>query len=184
MTPTRVRSTCLGARRIETIMHKSPHVTSGLHVARATFLLGLFVLPMTTHPLQAQEQRFVNPLPGARVGDGFGEQTPLQGTVRAHNGIDLVAPRGTPVQAAAAGTVELATSQRGYGNLVVIDHGAGYKTYYAHLDSIEVERGQLIRPTQTIGTVGSSGWATFVHLHFEVWYEDAPTSPHPFVAEW
>ena len=135
-------------------------------------------------PLGAQELHLGNPLPGARVADGFVEGAPLQGTVRPHHGIDLVAPRGTPVQAAAAGTVELATSQRGYGNLVVIDHGAGYKTYYAHLDSIEVERGQLIRPTQPIGTVGSSGWSTFAHLHFEVWYRDAPTSPHRFVAEW
>ena len=54
-----------------------------------------------------------------------------------HNGIDLAAPRGTPVPAAPAGTVELATWQQGYGNLVVIDHGAGYITYYAHLDSLQ-----------------------------------------------
>ena len=94
--------------------------------------------------------------------------------VRNHDGIDLTAPRGTPVQTAAAGTVELAAWQQGYGNLVVIDHGSEYKTHYAHLDSISVEVGQLITRTQPIGTVGSSGWATSVHLHFEVWYQDAP----------
>ena len=104
--------------------------------------------------------------------------------MRIHEGIDLAAPRGTSVQAAAAGTVELATSKLGYGNLVVIDHGAGYKTYYAHLDSIAVEQGQLITQVQPVGTVGSSGWASFEHLHFEVRYQDAPTSPHPFIAEW
>ncbi len=167
-------------------MQEPPHVTSPSHVSWAGALLSvLFVLPMTTHYAGAQELRIVNPLPGARVAGQYGErESDRFAARRPHEGIDLAASRGTPVQAAAAGTVELATSKLGYGNLVVIDHGAGYKTYYAHLDSIAVEQGQLIRPAQPIGTVGSTGFATSVHLHFEVWYQDAPTSPHRFIAEW
>ena len=72
------------------------------------------------------------------------------------------------VQAAVGGTVELASWQLPWGNLVVIDHGAEYKTYYAQLDSIAVERGQLIVRTQSIGKVGSTGHATSAQLHFEV----------------
>ncbi len=147
--------------------------------------MGLFVLPVAACSAGIQEMSIVNPLPGAPVAEQYVERkSDPFAAPRLHKGIDLAAPRGTPVQAAAAGTVELATSKLGYGNLVVIDHGAGYKTYYAHLDSIAVEPGQLITQTQLVGTVGSSGFASFVHLHFEVWYQDDATSPHPFVTEW
>ncbi len=168
-------------------MMKNPsHVALASHVSWAGALLSvLFVLPMTTHYAGAQQLRIVNPLPGARVAGQYGErESDRFAARRPHEGIDLAASRSTPVQAAAAGTVELATAKIGYGNLVIIDHGAGYKTYYAHLDSIAVEPGQLIRQTQPIGTVGSTGWASSVHLHFEVRYQDEATSPHPFVAEW
>ena len=174
-------------------MMKAIHVTTATHVSRTAACLLVLLVVLTgacrhsalvarDDVARVQQLRLVNPIPGARVAAPYEERT--LPNHRKHSGIDLVAPRGTPVQAAAAGTVELATSQQGHGNLVVINHGVDYKTYYAHLDSITVEEGQLISPAQPIGTVGSTGWATNAHLHFEVWHQDAPTSPHRFVAEW
>ena len=127
----------------------------------------------------------MNPLPGAQVGAGYSPRVhPLFDHERPHDGIDLGASRGTPVLAAAAGNVQTASPRIGYGNFVVIDHGAGYITRYAHLDSIGVEPGQLVRPGQPIGTVGSTGYATTDHLHFEILLEGDALSPHSFVAEW
>ena len=176
----------LSARSAPSGRMRRTRVTSASHLSWAgTLLLGLFVLPMAAHPAGAQELHIVNPLPDAQVGAGYGWRVhPRFGRNMPHEGIDLVASRGTPVLAAAAGTVQTVSPQIGYGNLVVIDHGAGYKTRYAHLDSIAVEPGQLVRPGQPIGTVGSTGWATYDHLHFEVLLQGDAMSPHPFVAEW
>ena len=168
-------------------MQKTPHVTSASQVSWAgALLLGLFVLPMAAHLAETQELDIVNPLPGAQVGAGYGPRVnPIFQELRPLDGIDLIASRGTPVRAAAAGTVQTAgTRFIGYGNMIIIDHGAGYATRYAHMDSIAVEPGQLVRPGQPIGTVGSTGFATEVHLHFEVLLQGDAVSPHPFVAEW
>ncbi len=154
-------------------------------IARAALALGILV-PMAACSVGVQELSIVNPLPGAQVGAGYALSRvhPLFNERRPQEGIDLVAFRGTPVLAAAAGTVESTGSKIGYGTIVTIDHGAGYITRYAHLDSITVEQGQLITQTQPVGTVGSSGYATTEHLHFEVLYQGDAMSPHPFIAEW
>ena len=145
----------------------------------------VFLLPMVAHAQEQEELRIENPLPGAQVGAGYGPRVhPLFNERRPHDGIDLIASLGTPVQAAAAGTVEFTGLKIGYGTIVIIDHGAGYITRYAHLDSITVEQGQLITQTQQIGTVGWTGWATYDHLHFEILLQGDAVSPHPFVAEW
>ncbi len=146
----------------------------------------VFLLPIVAQAQEQEELRIENPLPGAQVGAGYALSRlhPLFNERRPHEGIDLDAIRGTPVLAAAAGTVESTGSKIGYGTVVVIDHGAGYITRYAHLDSITVEQGQLITQTQQIGTVGRSGWATYHHLHFEVLFQGVATDPRPFVAEW
>ena len=168
-------------------MQQNPHVTSASHLSWArALLLGLFVLPVAACSVGVQELSIVNPLPGSQVGDGYAWSRvhPLFNERRPHEGLDLDAFRGTPVLAAAAGTVEFTGSKIGYGTIVVIDHGAGYITRYAHLDSITVEQGQLITQTQQIGTVGSTGWATYDHLHFEVLLQGDALSPHPFLGEW
>ena len=154
-------------------------------IAPATLAFG-FLLPMVGCSVGIQELSIVNPLPGAQVGAGYASSRvhPLLNERRPHDGIDLDAFRGTPVLAAAAGTVEFTGSKIGYGTIVIIDHGAGYMTLYAHLDSITVEQGQLITQTQQIGTVGSTGWSTYDHLHFEILLQGDAMSPHPFVAEW
>jgi hypothetical protein len=86
---------------------------------------------------------------------------------RLHAGIDISAPRGTPVRAAAAGQILLVRRQNGYGKMIVIEHGIDRQTVYGHLDSYSVSEGDVVRAGDVIGTVGKTGRATGFHLHFE-----------------
>ena len=86
---------------------------------------------------------------------------------RAHLGTDFAAATGTPARTVGDGVVEFAGVQNGYGNVVFIKHRNGHETVYAHLSKILVQRGQAVDQGQTIGLVGSTGWATGPHLHFE-----------------
>ena len=94
-----------------------------------------------------------------------------------HPGIDIGAPMGTPIKAAASGTVLVASYNGGYGNLVVIDHGNGIATAYAHQSQIAVSVGQNVSQGQVIGYVGSTGFSTGPHLHFEVRVNGTPVDP-------
>lgn len=106
------------------------------------------------------------PLSGFRITTYFGERGVFQ---RFHTGIDLAAAYGTPIVAAKAGQVEVAGwSSVGYGFHVVLDHGGGVETLYAHMSRIAVRAGQWVEAGQVIGYVGSTGWSTGPHLHFEV----------------
>jgi len=96
---------------------------------------------------------------------------------RMHEGIDIAAPSGTPIAAAAAGTVIYAGWMGGYGNLVVLDHGNGLATAYGHQSSIAVANGQTVAQGQVVGYVGSTGHSTGPHLHFEVRVNGAPVDP-------
>jgi murein DD-endopeptidase MepM/ murein hydrolase activator NlpD len=87
---------------------------------------------------------------------------------KAHDGIDIAAPRGAEVRAAADGEVLYAQSRGGYGNLVLIRHAGGLITVYAHNERLLVRRGARVRAGQVIAKVGSSGAASGPHLHFEV----------------
>ena len=87
---------------------------------------------------------------------------------RVHAGIDLRAPRGTPIRAAAAGRVKFSGYNRGYGQMIVIDHGAGLETAYAHNQRNMVQKGQRVQQGMTIATVGNTGNATGYHVHFEI----------------
>ena len=98
-----------------------------------------------------------------------------------HQGIDVSAPRGTPVYATASGRVVFAGRQGAYGNLVVIDHGNGYETLYAHLDRIGVRRGWAVRRGEPIGRVGRTGRATGYHVHYEIRRDGQPLDPAPFM---
>jgi len=85
-----------------------------------------------------------------------------------HSGADMIAPRGAPIFAAEHGTVTFAGAYAGYGNIVMIDHGNGLQTYYAHCDTMNVSAGQTVSRGQQIATVGSTGRSSAFHLHFEV----------------
>jgi murein DD-endopeptidase MepM/ murein hydrolase activator NlpD len=108
------------------------------------------------------------PVDGGVLTSGFGlRQHPITGEDEEHSGIDIAAPQGTPVLAAAAGRVEFAGEQGDYGNLVIITHADGSQTYYGHLAEIAVSEGSLVNSGQKLGTVGSTGTSTGPHLHFE-----------------
>lgn len=125
--------------------------------------------------------RFIWPLRG-RLTSPFGPRThPIYGTPDFHSGVDLAVPVGTPVHAAAPGTVIWAAARGGYGLLVVIDHGDGYSTYYAHLSRILVEVGQFVEVGQVIALSGNTGLSTGPHLHFEIREQGQPLNPLPFL---
>jgi murein DD-endopeptidase MepM/ murein hydrolase activator NlpD len=109
-----------------------------------------------------------SPLAFSRVSSGFAMRMhPIHQTWRAHLGVDYAAAAGTPVRAVSEGAVEFAGVQGGYGNVVVVRHGNNRSTLYAHLSRIGVQKGQHISQGQPLGQVGSTGWATGPHLHFE-----------------
>ncbi|MFC7540818.1 peptidoglycan DD-metalloendopeptidase family protein [Siccirubricoccus deserti] len=111
------------------------------------------------------------PLDGAEVTSGFGMRShPVLGFTRMHQGIDFAAPRGTPVFAAADGTVEYVGFAGGYGRTIRLSHAGGTETRYAHLSSTMrgLKPGTRVRQGEVIGKVGSTGLATGPHLHFEI----------------
>ena len=113
---------------------------------------------------------------------GFGPRVhPIFGTVRQHNGIDLGGNTGDRVRAARSGEVILAGQRGGFGNTIVIYHGLGYSTLYAHLSRIEVSEGQNVQSGDRIGAIGSTGWSTGPHLHFELRIDGGAVDPTPFL---
>lgn len=109
-----------------------------------------------------------SPMEFSRVTSGFKiRMHPILQTMRAHLGIDYGAPTGTPVRSIGKGLVEFAGSQNGFGNVVFVKHDKQNLTVYAHLSRIDVRKGQTIDQGQKLGAVGSTGWATGPHLHFE-----------------
>ncbi len=121
------------------------------------------------------------PVPGS-ITSPFGERVhPIFGTVRSHFGIDFNGNRGDPIAAAASGTVLTAGWMNGYGNTVVISHGNGFSTVYAHQTDLAVSAGQAVVGGEVIGWVGSTGWSTGPHLHFEVRVEGIAVDPDPYL---
>lgn len=106
-----------------------------------------------------------------RIASGFGVRIdPVYKTPKLHTGLDFTAHTGTPVHATGDGTIEIAGSESdGYGNKVLINHGWGYKTLYAHNSKIMVRQGQLVKRGQIIALVGNTGKSTGPHCHYEVW---------------
>jgi len=117
-----------------------------------------------------------------RVASSFGErEDPFNGEGAFHSGIDIDAPYGTPVRAAADGDVVSAAEAAGYGREVVLDHGHDLRTIYGHLSAIAVLAGQHVTRGQVIGYVGQSGRATGPHLHYEVRVHNVPVNPHKYL---
>lgn len=118
------------------------------------------------------------PVDGARMSSGFGPRLhPILGYSRMHRGVDFAAGTGTPVLASASGRVTRAGWGGGYGNIVIIDHGKGLVTRYAHLSKIQVKQGARVDQGTVIGRVGSTGMSTGPHLHYEVWQNGKAVDP-------
>jgi murein DD-endopeptidase MepM/ murein hydrolase activator NlpD len=108
------------------------------------------------------------PVAFSRKTSGMGMRLhPIFQTLQKHNGVDYAAPTGTPAMSVGDGVVEFAGVQNGFGNVVIVRHGANHSTVYAHLSRIQVSKGQTIQKGQVVGAVGSTGWSTGPHLHFE-----------------
>ena len=114
----------------------------------------------------------------AAISSGYG--VPRGGSY--HRGLDLAAPKGSAVIATAPGRVSFAGRSGEFGRLVVIDHGDGWRTRYAHLKEISVKEGKRVDRGQIIGAVGKSGNATGFHLHYEVLHNGSRRNPEPYLS--
>lgn len=116
------------------------------------------------------------------VVSGFGHRSdPFTGETRMHQGIDIDAAAGDPIWATDAGVVSFAGERGGFGKLVIVDHGEGVETYYAHQQRIDVSVGDRVAAGHQLGLVGSTGRSTGPHLHFEVRVDGEPVDPESFV---
>ncbi|MEO1091569.1 MAG: M23 family metallopeptidase [Pseudomonadota bacterium] len=117
-----------------------------------------------------------------RLTSGFGpRRDPLRGVRAFHRGIDLAAPKGTPIHATADGTVIKVGRRGAYGNRIELDHGNGVRTLYAHLHQYHVRRGEQVEVGEVIGLMGRTGRTTGNHLHYEVIVDDRPLNPRRFL---
>lgn len=122
----------------------------------------------------------VAPVEG-RVSSPFGWRNVSVNGNRYHGGLDIAANMGTPVVAARSGVVTRAGWWGSYGNVVVLDHGDGAETRYAHLSAVTVRVGQGLRQGDVLGRVGSTGASTGPHLHFEVRFDGRAVDPLPYL---
>ncbi len=127
--------------------------------------------------------RFYPPVQGS-VTSSYGMRWhPTQGKYKMHTGVDFGSSLGTPIRAAAGGEVIASRPSTGYGYIVVIDHGSGLSTLYAHMyaQDVKVDVGDTVSKGQVIAAVGNNGWSTGPHLHFEVLKNGEPTDPMPYL---
>lgn len=130
---------------------------------------------------------FINPAPGYPITSSFGYRThPIHGDRRLHTGTDLGTPNGTIIRAADGGQVTFAdisgSLTSGYGRLVIVDHGNGSETYYAHLQGFFVRQGDIIAQGDPVGRANSSGSSTGPHLHFEIRQNGQPQNPMNYLS--
>jgi murein DD-endopeptidase MepM/ murein hydrolase activator NlpD len=134
------------------------------------------------NPTPPSELGFQWPIEGARISSEYGYRIhPVYGTRRLHAGIDLAAPRGTPIASANTGVVIFAGVRGGYGRTVIVDHGNDISTLYAHMTEIGVVEGQNIDRGDIVGFVGATGTATGNHLHFEIRVGGGTVNPRTYL---
>ncbi|MBI4469207.1 MAG: M23 family metallopeptidase [Acidobacteria bacterium] len=120
------------------------------------------------------------PTEGRMTGRYGVRHNPFGGGTEFHAGQDISAPHGQPVHATARGVVAVAAYRSGYGNLVILEHGQGITTFYAHMASIYVQVGDRVDRGHEIGTVGATGRASGTHVHYEVRVDDRPVDPSAY----
>jgi len=154
------------------------------------FVISLSILPPTiasaqvnieTGQIQTEPETAIVKEPNISVRLPLDEFTITQGYHFMHPGIDLATIKGAPVYAVMAGTVTTVKYDSfAFGNHLIIDHGNGDKTLYAHLARIEVAEGEKVTNESIVGLVGSTGWSTGPHLHFQIWLKDKLVNPKTF----
>ncbi len=150
------------AKKIDKAARSAGNVEANFERIMKVVLDSGFVMPPMTNPME----NFSFAQTGASVGNRI---NPFYKVSVRHNGLDMIAPAGEPVHAAADGTVlNVIRSRKGLGNVVEIDHGNGYVTRYAHLADVEVRKGRRMKKGERIGYVGVSGNSFAPHLHYEV----------------
>jgi len=139
--------------------------------------------PTAAAATSSSSDGWINPAPGAVFTSGFGFRNhPIEKLRTCHYGIDLAGPVGSPILAAKSGTVEEARwNDAGFGYMVVIDHGGGVKTLYAHNNELKVSAGQKVSQGDIIALMGSTGNSTGPHLHFEVDLGNGKVDPRPLI---
>ncbi|MCH9650562.1 MAG: peptidoglycan DD-metalloendopeptidase family protein [Deltaproteobacteria bacterium] len=203
----------MSMRLLGIVHHRPSHRSHRAAALILPWLLGLLLLPMgsieaergnskessldtlaTSAKLPASSSEaaplpWSSPLPGARITSPFGfRKSPLDKNSESHRGIDLVGPKGAEILAPADGRVEIATEllegHAKLGTTVLVDHGNGLKSRYAHLGSLLVKEQQTVRAGQPIAIQGNTGASTGPHLHFEVWRDGEAIDPATVVGKW
>lgn len=124
---------------------------------------------------------YSSPVRKGYVSSDFGtRRDPINGHRRHHNGIDIAAKHGSRIHVIASGFVTFTGKKGGYGNVVEVHHSNSLKSRYAHLNSIKVKKGQVVRIGDTIATMGKTGRATGSHLHLEVWKDNRVVDPNTY----
>ena len=123
-----------------------------------------------------------NPLPDGRVTSPFGERiNPITLKEEFHNGVDVAAEEGTPIQLVFSGTVVEVGESDVYGNYILVDHSNGLYTRYCHCSEILAKTGYTLKQGEIIALVGNTGWSTGNHLHFEVIVNGVRVNPAPYI---
>lgn len=131
---------------------------------------------------QPASKEFGLPVPDVKASSEFGmRKNPVDGGYRLHDGIDIPHAQGTPILASRSGKVLSAGTKGGYGLTVVIDHGDGYETLYAHCSELKVSAGQQVNKGDVVGLVGTTGNSTGPHLHFTIKLNGKPVNPREHV---
>lgn len=163
-------------KKLETSLPTNPRPTGG----NRDLVAGL---ENSLTSLQNELRRLIASTPSewpvrGQVSSGVGTRLdPWTGKPEFHAGLDIPKPIGTPVRASAQGTVNFVGSSNGSGQVVILDHGQGIVTKYAHLEKIHVKKGQMVRKGEEIATVGNTGKSTSPHLHYELRVNGIPVDP-------
>lgn len=179
------RETLLAALRGARAFHERAAVEAGTQARHLAEFVATLPPPRAGVPVQggfaARRGRLPLPAPGP-ISVGFGRVVnPKFNTVTVQNGIDLEAPAGALVRAVAPGRVVHAGWFKGYGNLVIVDHGEGYHTLVAHLASMRTAMGEEVEAGDVLGTVGDSGSLKGAYLYFEIREKGRPVDPRPWL---
>ena len=159
----------------ERLLELSENVANMIRQMESNGMIGSAPPPQA--PAQVSKYRFIWPCRG-EITSYYGWRThPIFGTTKYHSGMDIAVDYGTPIKAAAAGTIIYSGWLGGYGNTIMIDHGGGLVTLYAHNNELAVHEGQYVNQGVVVAYAGSTGWSTGPHCHFEARLHGEVTEP-------